>query len=497
MALPDLVSFVGGPSKPDGAWLQKLAATAADRQIDVVGQLKGVAAKLGAKLVSAEVAAALDQLLGHLPSSQRKDFLVPKNGTLPAAKSELANPEKECIYLVGNSLGLQPRRTRELVNEELENWARLGVNGHFTGHRPWMPIDENVVGQSAAVVGALPSEVAVMNSLTVNLHLLLISFYRPSGKRRRIMYEADAFGSDFFAFESQVRLHGLEPSEVLLPLKAREGEELLRTEDILQAIEAAGDTLAVLCLGTVQYYTGQYFEVERITKAAQAVGAKALWDCAHAVGNVDLKLHDWGVDGACWCTYKYLNAGPGGIGGFFVHERHHGTGLPLLAGWWGQRKATRFNMRHSWEPEDGASAWRLSNPPVLQTVSLLASLEIFGRTSQAELRGRSMLLTAFLELAVTEQAADAGLQVLTPSEPSQRGCQLSLKFSEEDLCLAVFEGLESRGVVVDHRKPNVLRAAPAPLYNTFDDLFRFSTALAAALKEARQGEPEQKRPRQS
>jgi len=305
------------------------------------------------------------------------------------------------------------------------------------------------------------------------------------------MYEAAAFGSDYFAFESQARLHGLDPKEVLLPIEARAGEELLRTEDVVSAIEAAGDTLATVCFGTVQYYTGQFFDVPTITKAAHKVGATAMWDCAHAVGNVDLKLHEWEVDGACWCNYKYLNSGPGAIGGFFVHRKHHDKGLPLLAGWWGQKQSTRFNMAHHWDPEADAGAWRLSNPPVLQTVSLLASLEVFSRTTMAELRGRSMLLTTYLE-SLLRDSFGADLSVISPSVPAARGCQLSLKFSQETACLATFSALEKRGIVVDHRKPNVIRVAPAPLYNTFVDVQRFCAAFREALEEAA-GEPAAKR----
>ncbi|CAE8611683.1 unnamed protein product [Polarella glacialis] len=474
----------------DSAWLSQLAA---EGGASAASELRSAASALQQSLNSPEVASVLDARLSLLPSSQRNAFCVPSNKALPQTDTSLqASPDADCVYLVGNSLGLQPRRTRELISEELDNWANLGVNGHFCGKRPWLPIDENVISKSAAVVGALPSEVAVMNSLTVNLHLLLVSFYRPQGKRNRIMYEAAAFGSDFFAFESQARVHGLDPKEVLLPLKPREGEETLRTEDVVAAIEAAGDTLCTLCFGTIQYYTGQLFDVAPITAAAQKVGGKALWDCAHAAGNIDLKLHDWGVDGACWCSYKYLNSGPGGIGGFFVHERHHGKDLPLLAGWWGQKQASRFDMGHEWQPEADASAWRLSNPPVLQTVALMASLEVFARTSMSELRGRSMLLTAYLELLVLELAGEGGLSVITPSDPKSRGCQLSLKFPSERLCLETFEGLERRGVVVDHRKPNVIRVAPAPLYNNFSDVQRFAKALAESMQEAK-GEPAAKK----
>ncbi|CAK8996416.1 unnamed protein product [Durusdinium trenchii] len=482
------IAMEGGPINQ--VWLAELAAKGGT---NAKACLSEVAKAIGHPLTSSEVAQALDKKLSALPSNQRSQFLVPRNAGLPETDPSLAPPDEECTYLVGNSLGLQPSRTKELVCEELDKWASLGVNGHFTGTRPWVPIDENVIEQSAAIVGAEKSEVAVMNSLTVNLHLLFVSFYRPHGKRNKIMYEASAFGSDYFAFESQARLHGLDPKEVLLPVKARAGEELLRTEDIVAAIQAAGDCLAAVCFGTVQYYTGQFFDVSSITKAAHDVGATAMWDCAHAVGNVDLKLHDWEVDGACWCNYKYLNSGPGAIGGFFVHKKHHDKGLPLLAGWWGQKQSTRFNTEHNWDPEVDAGAWRLSNPPVLQTVSLLASLEVFSRTTMAELRGKSMLLTAYLEMLL-EDLFGSDLSVITPSAPAARGCQLSLKFAQERACLATFSALEKRGIVVDHRKPNVIRVAPAPLYNTFRDVQRFCFAFREALNEAN-GEPAHKRPK--
>lgn len=473
----------------DGAWLAALSQNA-DPAAAIAAFFEGVVSDCGDALESQKVASALDAKLGELPSSQRAEFLVPKAGGLSAVDSKLVpDPQTESVYLVGNSLGLQPRRTRQVVNEELDKWAAMGVNGHFEGERPWMPIDEFVTAGSARVVGALESEVAIMNSLTLNLHLLLISFYQPQGSRTKILYEADAFGSDFFAFLSQVKLHGQDPATALLPLKAREGQVLLQTEDVVAAIREAGDTLATVCLGTVQYYTGQYFDVAAITAAAHEVGATAVWDCAHAAGNVDLKLHDWGVDGACWCTYKYMNSGPGAIAGFFVHEKHHGTDLKLLAGWWGQAQATRFNMAHEYKPEIGAAAYRLSNPPVLQTVSLMASLELFDRSSMAEIRGRSFLLTAYLQHIVRSSAAAAGagspkVSAITPDDPRARGAQLSLLFESEDVCKAVFAALERRALVMDYRKPNVIRVAPAPLYNTFSDLCKFGQSWREALAEA-------------
>mmetsp|Transcript_47610 Transcript_47610/g.101913 ORF Transcript_47610/g.101913 Transcript_47610/m.101913 type:complete len:489 (-) Transcript_47610:24-1490(-) len=470
-------------SSIDAALLKKLAGEGGKGAEELINDL---AKKRKFAIDSEDFARSLDEELAVLPSSQREEFLIPKKGKFAECDEKLANLEDDCLYFVGNSLGLQPRRTRQYVNEELDTWSNLGVNGHFEGARPWMPIDELVVDRMAAVVGAKGSEVAVMNSLTMNLHLLFVSFYRPEGARKKILYEADAFGSDFFAFHSQARLHNLDPAEVLVPVSARPGEATLRTEDIVKAIEEAGDTLAVVCFGTVQYYTGQYFDVKTITAAAHRVGAHALWDCAHAAGNVDLQLHEWGVDGACWCSYKYLNAGPGGIAGFFVHEKHHGKDLNILSGWWGQKKSSRFNMAHKWQKEEGAAAWRLSNPPVLQTVSLLASLELFEKTSMAELRGRSLLLTGYLELLLAQgplKDHPSVLSVLTPSEPCARGAQLSLKFSTPELMDAVFRGLAKRGVLTDERKPSVIRVSPAPLYNTFSDIRGMVEVLSVVLSE--------------
>lgn len=299
------------------------------------------------------------------------------------------------------------------------------------------------------------------------------------------MYEANAFPSDYHAFMSQAKLHGLDPADVLVPLSPRDGEDTLRTEDVLKAIEDAGSALAVLCLGTVQYCTGQLFDVRAITAAAQGVGAYAVWDCAHAAGNIDLKLHDWGVDGACWCTYKYLNSGPGGIGGFFIHEKHHGSNLPHLAGWWGHKRDTRFKMEHAFDAIGGAASYQLSNPPVLQVVSLLASLQVFAKTSMTELRGRSMLLTAYLELIIRgiAKSSDLAVETITPTDHMRRGCQLSLKFGTEEIAKMVHARLEKRGAILDFRSPNVLRAAPAPLYNTFADIARLGAVLSSSLKE--------------
>lgn len=465
--------------------LGKVAAGALGHPAD---WLRARAKQEGVELDSAEFAASVDRYFAVHPSSQRGAFHIPQMGNFEKTDRSLVNPTDEAMYLCGHSLGLQPKRTRELVNEELDKWAKVGVEGHWTGDRPWAPIDEFVVAKSAQVVGAKPSEVAIMNGLTVNLHLLFVPFYKPSGKRIKIMYESDAFPSDYHAFLSQAHAHGLDPKEALLPLAPRAGEELLRVEDVIKAIEDAGDSLAIVIIPTIQYFTGQLFDVPALVKAAQKVGAATIAQCAHGAGNVNMKLHDWDVDGAVWCSYKYLNSGPGSIAGFFIHERHHSrlAELPKYAGWWGHDKATRFDMAHVFEPMAGAACFQLSNPPVLQTVSLLASLDLFTASPMDEIRGRSMILTAYLELMMKLRldGARVSSHIMTPTEPEKRGSMLNLKFDGEAQCVAIADELAKRGVVIDYRKPNVLRIAPAPLYNNFSDVFRFGRALKAAIEAA-------------
>jgi len=451
--------------------------------------LQDSAASRGEKLASAEFAKSLDELFVGHPSYQREAFHIPLAGNYGKTSKEVAQPGAEAVYLCGHSLGLQPRRTRELISEELDKWAKVGVEGHFTGERPWVAIDEFCKTKSAEVVGAKESEVAIMNGLTVNLHLLFVAFYKPQGKRCKIMYESDAFPSDFHAFESQAHFHGLDPKEVLVALKPREGESLLRQDDVLAAIEVAGDTLAILVIPTVQYYTGQYFDVPALTAAGHKVGAAVLAQCAHSAGNVNLRLHDWGVDGACWCSYKYLNSGPGSIAGFFIHERHHEkvAGMPKLAGWWGHKKDTRFDMAHVMHPCPGAAAFQLCNPPVLEMVSLLASLDVFVQPGMCLLRGRSLLLTCYLEQTLREElgSGDVGFVLITPSEVDRRGSMLCLKFDSDERCVAIFEEVAKRGVIIDYRKPAVLRVTPVPLYNSFTDIYRFGQALQAAVVATR------------
>jgi len=389
---------------------------------------------------------------------------------------------KDMLYFTGNSLGLQPKSVRESINQELEDWARYGVEGHFLAKRPWFSYHEMFAEGAAQVVGGLPSEVVIMNQLTVNLHLLLISFYRPSGKRIKILFETKPFPSDHYAFETQARLHGLDPKDVLVEMQPREGEITLRTEDIVGKINELGDELAVVCFGAVNYFTGQLFDIASITKAGHEVGANVGFDLAHAAGNVPLHLHDQNVDFACWCSYKYLNSGPGGVSGAFVHEKHHtNKELIRLAGWWGHNKSTRFQMEPGFDPIESAEAWQMSNAPVLSMAAHKAALDIFVEAGMSAMREKSLNLTGFLEFIVNEVKTTTGvdLQILTPTNPSERGCQLSIVVPGATKQLV--KDLADRGIVVDWREPNVIRMAPVPLYNSFKDIFTFGEVFTEFL----------------
>eukprot|EP00045_Choanoeca_perplexa_P013694 m.155985 g.155985 ORF g.155985 m.155985 type:complete len:456 (+) comp16428_c0_seq1:44-1411(+) len=439
----------------------------------------------GLDIMSKEFAALMDE--ADPLKRFRSEFNIPKNKDLTPTDTTLVDPEEECVYLCGNSLGLQPKRTKTIVNQELDTWAKAGVTGHFPdgpGTRPWVSIDEQVTDKCAKIVGAKPDEVAIMNTLSVNLHLLMIPFYRPTADRYKILVEAKAFPSDHFAMTSQIQLAGYDPADALIQIGPREGERTIREEDILAALSEHGQSIATVLIGGVQYYTGQFFDIEAITKAAHAQGCMMGVDLAHAVGNVPLKLHDWDVDFACWCTYKYLNAGPGGIAGAYIHEKHNGTALPYLKGWWGVKLAERFRMDHTAEFMPGVRGLQLSNPGVMQTVCLLGSLEIFEQTSVEELRGKALKLTAYLELLMQELLNKDGksscFEVISPTDPNRRGCQLSVLF-KTDIDQA-FKELEKRGVVCDVRRPDVMRLAPVPMYNTFHDVYRFVHLLKDALE---------------
>ncbi|MFI0356674.1 kynureninase [Actinomadura sp. 9N407] len=398
----------------------------------------------------------------------REEFHVP-----PAP----GGPYEEAAYFAGNSLGLQPRSVARYLNEELEDWARLAVEGHTQARRPWVDYHEAARAPAARLVGALPHEVVAMNSLTVNLHLMMATFYRPAGERTWIVIEDAAFPSDSYAVRSQAVHHGLDPERTVVRLKPRPGEENLRTEDVVEYLEREGRHVALLLLGGVNYLTGQLMDMESITKAGRAAGAVVGWDLAHAAGNVPLRLHDWDVDFAAWCTYKYLNSGPGAVAGCFVHERHvRDAALPKLSGWWGTDPATRFRMDPRIDPPASADAWQLSNPPILALAPVLASLEIFDRVGMDALRTRSERLTGYL---AGRLAPISGLEVVTPPEPAARGCQLSIRVPD---AAALTERLAvSAGVLADAREPDIVRLAPVPLYSTFHDCHRASVALAAML----------------
>ena len=415
------------------------------------------------------------------------------------------------IYFTGNSLGLQPKTARKYIEQELDDWAFLAVEGHFRAKHPWLPYHEFLTEQMARIVGAKPIETVVMNSLTVNLHLMMVSFYRPQGERRKIVIEKGAFPSDQYAVESQLKAHAgwataarsssfswpasqrdasgpQEPPKGgttnfgdsnLIELTPRDGETTLRIEDIVETIERHGSEIALVMLGGVNYYTGQAFDMRAITEAGHRVGAVVGFDLAHAAGNLELKMHDWDVDFAVWCSYKYLNSGPGGVAGAFVHERHaEAFDLPRFAGWWGHDKETRFLMGPEFHPMRGAEGWQISNPPIFQMAALRASLEIFDEAGMPNLRKKSGELTGYLKYLLS-QMGDDRISVITPSDPDQRGCQLSIRVKDSDRKL--FEVLTERGVFVDWREPDVIRAAPVPLYNSFTDVHRFAGILRECL----------------
>ena len=381
------------------------------------------------------------------------------------------------LYFCGNSLGLQPIAVRDAVNAELDHWGEHAVEGHFRGEKPWMYYHKFLTEATARLVGALPHEVVVMNTLSVNLHLMMVSFYRPSGKRYKIIMEAGAFPSDQYAVESQVRFHGFEPADAIVEVAPREGEETLRTADILETISRHGNETALVLFSGVQYYTGQFFDLKAITEAAHRAGAHAGFDLAHTAGNLPLELHEWGPDFAVWCSYKYLNSGPGGPSGVFVHERHaNSPELPRFAGWWGHDEDSRFRMEKGFRPMHGAAGWQLSNAQILSFAAHLASLNLFDEAGMNRLRVKSLLLTAYLEYTLTS-ARDRGLdfRIITPNESNSRGCQLSLLTGPEGR--ALFDRLTGQGVVTDWREPNVIRFAPVPFYNSYTDIWKLGKLL--------------------
>ena len=393
----------------------------------------------------------------------------------------------EVSYMAGNSLGLKPAGTREALLVEFDRWATWGVEGHLSGPRPWKDYHEALTDPAARLVGALPHEVVVMNSLTVNIHLLFATFYRPKGRRTKVVMEDIVFPSDGYAVASQAAWHGLDPADHVVRLRPRDGEDLLRTEDVVAAIRELGDEVAVVFFSAVNYLTGEWMDMPAITAAGHEVGAMVGWDLAHAAGNVPVSLHDWDVDFAAWCSYKYLNAGPGSLAGAFIHERHaRDTTLPRLAGWWGTRTETRFRMERDFDPPPTADAWQVSNPPIFAMAPVQVSLEIFDEVGMAVLRERSLRLTRYLRALLDELATSlppGSLQVVTPEESERHGCQLSVRFTRDiHEIAALLRDLD--GVIADTRNPDIIRFAPAPLYSTYLDCWRVADALARRVGQA-------------
>lgn len=413
-----------------------------------------------------DFAKSLDQkdTLKHL----RNQFHIPKD-----------NNGKDWIYMCGNSLGLQPKTTKQYINQELDDWANLGVEGHFEAQNPWMPYHEFLTDAMAKIVGAKPIEVVVMNTLTTNLHLLMVSFYQPTKKKYKIVIESDAFPSDRYAVESQLNFHGFNSKDGVIEWKPREGEELLRMEDLETILDEQGDEIALLLIGGVNYYTGQYLDIKKIATLGHAKNCMVGIDLAHGVGNIKPDLHDSGVDFAAWCTYKYLNSGPGSLGGLFIHEKHaHNKDLKKFSGWWSHNKATRFNMRQELDIIPGAEGYQLSNPPILSMAAIKASLDMFNDVGMDALREKSEQLTGYFEFLINQIDTDR-IKVITPTNPQERGCQLSVQVKNADKSL--HKALTDNHIITDWREPDVIRCAPVPMYNTFQDVFNMVEKLKTLL----------------
>jgi kynureninase len=402
----------------------------------------------------------------------RDEFIFPKvNG-------------KNVIYFTGNSLGLQPKRTKAYVDEVMDDWANLAVEGHFYAEKPWWDYHERFAKPLGKIMGALPSEITVMNTLTVNLHLLMVSFYRPTKKRYKIICEEKAFPSDQYMFQSQVNFHGYKADDALIEIKRREGEHNIRLEDVLAKIKEVGDELALVLIGGVNYYTGQVFDMKTITAAGHEVGAVVGWDLAHAAGNIKLDLHDWDVDFASWCSYKYMNSGPGNASGCFIHKKHHDNpDLPRFAGWWGHNKERRFKMEPTFDPVHGADGWQISNIPILSLAPYLASVEMFDEIGMEAIIEKRDQITSYLEYILHEidKEVEGSFEIITPTNPDERGCQLSVLLHGQGRSL--FDYLMKNGVITDWREPNVIRFAPVPLYCSFEDMYDFGQILKRGIEE--------------
>ena len=402
--------------------------------------------------------------------SFRNEFFIPKN-----EKGE------DSIYFCGNSLGLQPKRTKDFVIEELEDWAKLGVDGHTQGRNPWLNYHELLTNSMAKIVGAKPLEVVVMNTLTTNLHLLMASFYAPTPKKPKILIEADAFPSDKYAVESQIKFHGYNPSESLIVWKSEDDSPLLKTEQLQEILNREGDEIALVLIGAVNYYTGQFFDLKLITDLAHSKGCMVGFDCAHGAGNVNLNLHESGADFAAWCSYKYLNSGPGSLAGIFVHERHaYNKDLKRFTGWWSHNKETRFKMRDEFDLLPGAEGWQLSNPPILSMAAIRASLSVFDEAGFDRLLAKSKLLTSYFEYLIGTLDSDK-INIITPKKPNERGCQLSIRVKNANKSL--HQNLENANVICDWREPDVIRCAPVPLYNSFSDVYSMVERLNQILSQ--------------
>ena len=390
---------------------------------------------------------------------------------------------KDTVYFTGNSLGLQPKSTPAYIQQELNDWAQFGVEGHFHAKNPWLSYHEIFPKLLAPIVGAMEDELVVMNQLTINLHLLMVSFYQPTKERYKIICEAKAFPSDQYALESQVKFHGLNYADAVIEVAPREGEYTIRLEDILSTIEQHKDSVALVLFGGVNYYTGQVFDMPTIVKATHAVGAFCGFDLAHAAGNVELKLHDWNVDFACWCSYKYMNSGPGGVSGVFIHQKHiTNEALQRFAGWWGYKKSTRFKMDKGFEPIPTAEGWQLSNAPVLSMAAHKASLDIFEEAGFDKLIQKSKLLAAYLQFIlnnINQQQSEKVIEIITPSNEAEYGCQVSMLMLKNGK--QIFDELMKQGVIADWREPNVIRVAPVPLYNSFEDIYRFGEIISKVI----------------
>ena len=408
-----------------------------------------------------------------------------KEDPLAKYKDEFIFPEinnKKVIYFTGNSLGLQPKSAKKYVDEVMDDWAKLAVEGHFYAEKPWWEYHERFSEKLAKVVGAKPSEITVMNTLTVNLHLLMVSFYRPDAKRYKIICEEKAFPSDQYMIASQVKFHGFNPEDAVVEVKKRPGENHFRTEDILMKIEEIGDECALVLFGGVNYYSGQVLDMETITKAGHKAGAKVGWDLAHAAGNIELKLHEWNVDFAAWCSYKYMNSGPGNASGCFIHERYHGLKeIPRFEGWWGHSKDRRFLMEPEFQPEPGAHAWQISNAPILALAPYLASLDMFDKVGMPALIEKRDKIVAYLEFILhqIDEDVESDFEIITPSNQNDRGTQLSVFLHGEGKEL--FNYLMKNGVITDWREPNVIRLAPAPFYCSYEDMYEFGQILKSGI----------------